>query len=78
MKTFLIESFLFIIIITTSFIITNREKLMAATNDITGDQIKSKFSTEKYRNNYDLIFNKPKETPDDKITPTNPNPPTSK
>lgn len=73
MKIFLVESFLFIIIITTSFIITNREKLMAATNDITGDQIKSKFSTEKYRNNYDIIFNKNKtnENSNTSNTPTN-------
>lgn len=73
MKTFLIEFFLFIIIITTSFIITNREKLMAATNDITGDQIKSKFSTEKYRNNYDIIFNKNKtnENSNTSITSSN-------
>ena len=73
MKTFLIEFFLFILIITTSFIITNREKLMTATNDITGDQIKSKFSSEKYRNNYDIIFNKNKtnENSNTSITSSN-------
>ena len=73
MKTFLIEFFLFILIITTSFIITNREKLMPATNDITGDQIKSKFSSEKYRNNYDIIFNKNKtnENSNTSITSSN-------
>lgn len=46
---------------------------MAATNDITGDQIKSKLSTEKYRNNYDIIFNKNKtnENSNTSNTPTN-------
>lgn len=76
MRTFLVEFILFSIII--SFIITNREKLMPAKNDITGDQIKSKFSTEKYRNNYDLIFNKNKEPSDDKIAPTTSDTPSSK
>jgi len=76
MRTFLVEFILFSIII--SFIITNREKLMPATNDITGDQIKSKFSTEKYRNNYDLIFNKNKETSNDKPAPTTSDTPSSK
>lgn len=31
------------------------------TNDITGDKLISKASTEKYRNNYDSIFNKCKK-----------------
>lgn len=43
-----------------SFLITNREKIMTSKNDITGDLIKSKSSSENYRNNYDLIFNKNK------------------
>jgi hypothetical protein len=33
---------------------------MTAKNDITGDNIKSKTSTEKYRENYDKIFRKDK------------------
>jgi len=31
---------------------------MPTKNDITGDAIKSKTNNEKYRNNYDRIFNK--------------------
>ena len=31
---------------------------MATTNDITGDALVSRQSTENYRNNYDLIFGK--------------------
>lgn len=73
MKTFLIESLLFVVIIITSFIITNREKLMTATNDITGDQIKSKFSNEKYRNNYDIIFNKNKTNENSNTSTTSTN-----
>lgn len=31
---------------------------MASTNDITGDSIVTKATSEEYRNNYDLIFGK--------------------
>jgi hypothetical protein len=31
---------------------------MATTNPITGDELKSKVSTNQYRDNYDLIFKK--------------------
>ena len=31
---------------------------MATTNDVTGDALVSKPATEKYRDNYDLIFDK--------------------
>ena len=35
---------------------------MAAINDITGDAIQTRQSSENYRNNYDLIFGKKKPT----------------
>ena len=35
---------------------------MAAINDITGDAIQTRKSSEAYRNNYDLIFGKKKST----------------
>ena len=35
---------------------------MAAINDITGDAIQTRKSSEAYRNNYDLIFRKNKPT----------------
>lgn len=34
---------------------------MTSKNDITGDEIKSKKNTDKYREGYDLIFNKKKK-----------------
>ena len=34
---------------------------MVARNDITGDPIQTKGVTDKYRNNYDLIFGKKKK-----------------
>jgi len=34
---------------------------MASTNDITGDSLTSKVSTEEYRNNFDTIFRKDKK-----------------
>ena len=34
---------------------------MATTNDITGDALRTKTSTEEYRNNYDMIFGKKKK-----------------
>ena len=39
---------------------------MATTNDITGDALVSKPATEKYRDSYDLIFNKGKKPSDSK------------
>lgn len=36
---------------------------MAARNDITGDSIQTKGTTEQFRNNYDLIFGKKKTQP---------------
>jgi hypothetical protein len=33
---------------------------MASTNDVTGDKLQSKSTTKKYRDNWDLIFNKSK------------------
>ena len=36
---------------------------MTTRNDITGDEIKTKEITDKYRENFDLIFGKPKEQP---------------
>jgi hypothetical protein len=33
---------------------------MTTRNDITGDEIKTKEITDKYRENFDLIFGKPK------------------
>lgn len=35
---------------------------MAAINEITGDAIQTRMSSEAYRNNYDLIFGKNKPT----------------
>lgn len=37
-----------------------------AKNDVTGDLIKSKHSSQKYYDNYDQIFRKPKENQNDK------------
>lgn len=34
---------------------------MATTNPVTGDEIKSKPASDKYRDNYDAIFRKPRE-----------------
>ena len=34
---------------------------MVTKNDITGDKLRSKVSSEKYRNNWDLIFNSDKD-----------------
>jgi hypothetical protein len=31
---------------------------MASTNDVTGDKLQSKSTTKKYRDNWDLIYNK--------------------
>jgi hypothetical protein len=36
---------------------------MTATNDITGDSLKSKPQSSLYTDNYDAIFRKPKENP---------------
>ena len=36
---------------------------MATRNDITGDRLVSKVSTENFRDNYDLIFKKQPKTP---------------
>ena len=38
---------------------------MTTRNDITGDRLVSKTSTEDFRNNYDLIFKKKPKTPDE-------------
>tara|TARA_R110000868_G_scaffold168483_2_gene403257 strand:+ start:1200 stop:1343 length:144 start_codon:yes stop_codon:yes gene_type:complete len=42
---------------------------MTSYNDITGDAIKSKSGTKKYRDNYDKIFSKPKPIKIKKQTP---------
>ena len=34
---------------------------MAATNDVTGDKLKSKVVNDNFRNNFDRIFGKPDE-----------------
>jgi|TARA_B110000046_G_scaffold150684_1_gene159171 hypothetical protein len=34
---------------------------MAATNDVTGDKLKSKVANDNFRNNFDRIFGKPDE-----------------
>lgn len=36
---------------------------MATTNDITGDKLITKSNNDNYRNNYDLIFGKKKNVP---------------
>lgn len=46
---------------------------MTAKNDITGDSIRSKTSSDAYRSNYDLIFGKNKsqiDSKDDELTDT--------
>ncbi len=40
--------------------------MATAKNDVTGDSIQTKASSESYRNNYDLIFRKPKTEPEQK------------
>ncbi len=44
---------------------------MVTRNDVTGDEIKTKEITDKYRENFDLIFGKPqpKEQPKEKLKP---------
>ena len=37
------------------------QTLMATTNDVTGDAIKTKAPNQKYRDNYEQIFSKDKE-----------------
>ncbi len=39
---------------------------MATTNDITNDRLVSKHNSDAYRNNYDAIFGKKKDKPEDK------------
>lgn len=43
---------------------------MTATNDITGDPIKTKVTTESYRENYDKIFSKTKKYDDRTVSAT--------
>ena len=49
---------------------------MAARNDITGDELKSKVNTKEYEDNFDKIFGKKKTnggwTPPPVVTPTQP------
>lgn len=40
---------------------------MAAKNDITGDSIQTRGTSEAFRNNYDLIFGKKKKTEAEKF-----------
>ena len=40
---------------------------MAAKNDITGDEIKSKSSTKAYEDNWDRIFGKKEKTPKERL-----------
>lgn len=42
---------------------------MTSTNDITGDSIRTKTTSEEYRNNWDLIFRKKQEDkePEEKV-----------
>jgi hypothetical protein len=43
---------------------------MTTRNDVTGDEIKTKEITDKYRENFDLIFGKPKpEEQKEKLKP---------
>ena len=44
---------------------------MAARNDITGDSIKSKTSSQAYRDNWDAIFGKKKEEFNEELTMSN-------
>lgn len=39
---------------------------MTATNDVTGDSIRSKIGSDDYRNNYDKIFRKETKLPEEK------------
>ena len=39
---------------------------MTTKNDVTGDLLKSKTNTQKYRDNWDLIFNKNKDVKKEK------------
>jgi predicted Holliday junction resolvase-like endonuclease len=60
-KIFL-EFLLFILLLLVAFTITTlRENMKTATNDITGDSIKTKCSSQNYVDNYDAIFRKPKQ-----------------
>jgi hypothetical protein len=52
---------------------TKKGKPMVAKNDITGDSIQTKDSSEAYRNNYDLIFRK-KETAQENFDVESPDP----
>tara|TARA_B110000211_G_C13943755_1_gene492938 strand:+ start:69 stop:203 length:135 start_codon:yes stop_codon:yes gene_type:complete len=40
---------------------------MTTKNDVTGDPLKSKTNTQKYRDNWDLIFNKNKDVKKEKL-----------
>lgn len=42
---------------------------MTTRNDITGDEIKTKEITDKYRENFDLIFGKPQPKEQPKLKP---------
>lgn len=42
---------------------------MSSKNDITGDKLISKVSTQKYRDNYDKIFRKNKEVDQNELGP---------
>ena len=41
---------------------------MAAKNDVTGDELRSKISTTQYRDNWDLIFKKDKMSEENNIS----------
>lgn len=59
-KIFLSEALIFTLILSTSLIIIEAKKYMATKNDITGDSLVSKYSNQKYIDNYDAIFRKNK------------------
>lgn len=44
------------------------KKGMAAKNDVTGDELRSKISTTQYRDNWDLIFKKDKTSEENNIS----------
>lgn len=57
-----LEFSLFIFLLLIAFTITTiRDNMKTAKNDITGDSIKTKCSSQKYVDNYDAIFRKPKQ-----------------
>ena len=43
---------------------------MATKNDVTGDSIQTKNTSDQYRNNYDLIFRRDKDSDKQSVKPT--------